>query len=56
MASLDPNCELADLESQVSSAKEAQNALSTISWADVTKHKTAVQSLVNHSLMRVNYQ
>ncbi|XP_067943129.1 nesprin-1-like [Watersipora subatra] len=54
VASLDPNCELDDLESEVSSAREAQTTLSEIDWAKIRKEKSNTERLINYALQRVN--
>lgn len=53
MASLDPQCELIDLESQVSAAREAESSLAAVQWADILKHKSAVLHLISHPLLQV---
>ena len=53
VASLDPNCELVDLESQVSAARETEASLSAINWDDIIKQKNAVLGLVAHPLLQV---
>lgn len=53
MASLDPHCELIDLESQVSAAREAESSLAAVQWADILKHKSAVLHLISHPLLQV---
>lgn len=54
IASLDPNCDLRNLESQVNSAKEADAALQRISWDELFDSKRAVQQLVQHPLLLVS--
>ena len=53
VASLDPNCELVDLESQVSAARETEASLSAIDWDVIIKNKTAVHGLIAHPLLQV---
>ena len=55
VASLDPNCELVDLESQVSAARETEASLSAIDWDDIIKQKNAVLGLVAHPLLQVAF-
>lgn len=56
ISSLDPNCDLVELESQVKSAKQAEAALQRIAWEKIFSHKTAILKLVSSPLLQVKKQ